>query len=144
MPPMSEGTRWSSFSNCDGPSGLVSDSLVSSPRQWKERGATLWLRMHGCGNGVVPVVAERTRPQTVFLSRGWKSFARAHSLWDRHVLCFKKVAENTLFVKLYRSSGARLGCCEESSSGIESLSSCENSEERTDDDDSGSGSGSLQ
>ncbi|KAE8776613.1 l-ascorbate oxidase-like protein [Hordeum vulgare] len=100
--------------------------------------------MHGCGNGAMPVVAERTGPWTLFLDRGWKSFARSHNLWDRHVLRFKKVAQNTLSVKLYGSSGARLGCCEQSSSGTESLSSRENSEERTDDDDSGSGSGPSQ
>ncbi|KAE8787906.1 l-ascorbate oxidase-like protein [Hordeum vulgare] len=100
--------------------------------------------MHGCGNGVVPVVAERTGPRTVFLRRGWKIFAHAHSLLDRHVLRFKKVAEKTLSVKLYGSSGVRLGCNEESSSGTESLSSRENSEERMGDDDSGSGSGPSQ
>ncbi|KAE8770678.1 l-ascorbate oxidase-like protein [Hordeum vulgare] len=107
-------------------------------------GPTLWLHVNGCGNGAVPVVAERTRPWTLFLGRGWKSFARAHNLWDRHVLRFKKVAENTLFVKLYGSSGARLGCCEESSSGTESPSSRGCSEEGTGDDDTRRRSGSLQ
>ncbi|KAE8787557.1 l-ascorbate oxidase-like protein [Hordeum vulgare] len=100
--------------------------------------------MHGCGNGAVPVVAERTRPQTLFLGRRWKSFAYAHSLWDWHVLRFKKMAGNMLSVKLYGSSGAHLGCCEESSSGTKSPSSRGSSEEGTDDDDSGSGSGPLQ
>ncbi|KAE8806615.1 l-ascorbate oxidase-like protein [Hordeum vulgare] len=100
--------------------------------------------MHGCGNGAVPVVAERTGPRTLFLSRGWKSFARAHSLWHRHVLRFKKMAENTLPVKLYGSSGACLSCCEESSSGTECPSSLGSSEEGTGDDDKGSRSGPLQ
>ncbi|KAE8803230.1 l-ascorbate oxidase-like protein [Hordeum vulgare] len=100
--------------------------------------------MHGCGNGDVLVVAERIGSRTLFLGRGWKSFTRAHNLWDRHVLRFKKVAEKTLSVKLYGSSGARLGCCEESLSETRSLSSCESGEERTDDDDNGSGLGPSQ
>ncbi|KAE8803429.1 l-ascorbate oxidase-like protein [Hordeum vulgare] len=100
--------------------------------------------MHGCGNGVVPVVAERTGPRTLFLGRGWKSFARAHSLWNGHVLRFKKLADNMLSIKLYGSSSARLGCCEESSSGTESPSSRGSDEQGKDGDDSGSGSGPPQ
>ncbi|KAE8821803.1 l-ascorbate oxidase-like protein [Hordeum vulgare] len=100
--------------------------------------------MHGCGNGAVLVVMERTGPQTLFLGHGWKSFARTHSLWDRHVLHFKKMAGNMLSVKLYQRSRARLDCCEESSSGTESPSLPGSRKEGTDDDDIGSGSGRLQ
>ncbi|KAE8766434.1 l-ascorbate oxidase-like protein [Hordeum vulgare] len=100
--------------------------------------------MHGCGNGAVPVVVEHNGPRTLFLGRGWKSFADAHDLWDRHVLRFKRMADNVLSIKLYRSSGARLNCCEESSSGTESPSSRGSDQEGTDGDDSKSGSGPLQ
>ncbi|KAE8798263.1 l-ascorbate oxidase-like protein [Hordeum vulgare] len=100
--------------------------------------------MHSCGNGAVPVVVERTGPRTLFLGRGWKSFARVHSLWYRHILRFKKMAGKVLSVKLYGSSGACLGCCEESSRKTERPSSRGSGEDTMDDDDSGSGSGPLQ
>ncbi|KAE8820519.1 l-ascorbate oxidase-like protein [Hordeum vulgare] len=100
--------------------------------------------MHGCSNGAVPVVVELTGPRTLFLGRGWKRFARAHSLWDKHVLRFKKIADNMLSIKLYGSSGARLGCCEESSSGTKSPSLHGSDKEGMEGDDSGSGSGPWQ
>ncbi|KAE8811128.1 L-ascorbate oxidase-like protein [Hordeum vulgare] len=97
----------------------------------------LWLRVHGCGNGAVTVAVEQPRPQLLFLGRGWKSFARAHNLWDGHVLRFKMMADNLLSVKIYGSSGVRLSCCKESSSNTESPSSREGDLDGTD----GSGSG---
>ncbi|KAE8777674.1 l-ascorbate oxidase-like protein [Hordeum vulgare] len=77
----------------------------------------LWLRVHGYGNGAVPVVVVHPGPRLLFLGRGWKSIARAHNLWDGHVLRFKMTADNLLSVKLYGILGVRLGCYKESSSG---------------------------
>ncbi|KAE8811119.1 l-ascorbate oxidase-like protein [Hordeum vulgare] len=103
----------------------------------KEKPPMLWLRLHGCGNGTVPVAVEHARPLLMFLGRGWKSFSRAHNLLDGHVLRFKMMADNLLSVKLYGSSGARLGYCEESSSGTDSPSSSWGDEEGSDGSDSG-------
>ncbi|KAE8811543.1 l-ascorbate oxidase-like protein [Hordeum vulgare] len=95
----------------------------------------LWLRVHCCSNGDVPVAIAHPRPRLLFLGCGWKSFARAHNLWDGHVLRFKMTAYNLLSVKLYGSSGARLGCCEESSSGTDNPSSSGGDEEGSDGSD---------
>ncbi|KAE8774433.1 l-ascorbate oxidase-like protein [Hordeum vulgare] len=84
----------------------------------------LRLRVHGCGNAAVPVTMEQPGPRLLFLDRGWKSFARARNLWDERILHFKMMADNLLSVKVYRSSGVRLGCCEKISSGTGSPSSC--------------------
>ncbi|KAE8786025.1 l-ascorbate oxidase-like protein [Hordeum vulgare] len=100
----------------------------------------LWLRVHVCGNGAVPVAVEHLGPRLLFLGRGWKSFARAHTLGDGHVPRFKMTADNLLSVKLYGSSGARLDCCEESLSEIDSPSSCGGDEEGSDGSDIGDGS----
>ncbi|KAE8808056.1 L-ascorbate oxidase-like protein [Hordeum vulgare] len=106
----------------------------------EEKPPTLWLWVHGCGNGAVPVVVEHPGPRLLFLDRGWKSFARAHNLWDGHVLRFKIMADNLLSFKLYGSSGARLGYCEESSSGTDNSSSSGGDKEGSDGSDSGDGS----
>ncbi|KAE8821110.1 l-ascorbate oxidase-like protein [Hordeum vulgare] len=110
----------------------------------EEKPPTQWLRVHGCGNGAVSVVVEHPGARLLFLGRGWKSFARAHNLWDGHVLCFKMMADNLLSVKLYGSSGARLGCYEESSSGTDSPSSSGDGKEGSDGNDSGDGSDPQQ
>ncbi|KAE8790446.1 l-ascorbate oxidase-like protein [Hordeum vulgare] len=110
----------------------------------EEKPSMMWLRVHGCDNGVVPVVVEHPGPRLLCLGRGWKSFARAHNLWDGHLLRFKMTADNLLSVKLYESSGARLGCCEESSSGTDTLSSSGGDEERSDGSDSRDGSDPRQ
>ncbi|KAE8793028.1 L-ascorbate oxidase-like protein [Hordeum vulgare] len=77
----------------------------------------------------------------MLLGRGWKAFARAHGLEDWHVLCFKMVEVDMLSVKFYGRSGMRLGCCEESSSGVEcsSSSGCD----KEDSDGVGGGDGSI-
>ncbi|KAE8806757.1 L-ascorbate oxidase-like protein [Hordeum vulgare] len=98
----------------------------------EEKLLILWLRVHGYGNGTVPVVVEQPGLRLLFLVRGWKSFARSHNLWDGHVLRFKMMSDNLLFVKIYGISGVRLGCYKESSSGTESPSSHEGNEEGTD------------
>ncbi|KAE8766539.1 hypothetical protein D1007_62215 [Hordeum vulgare] len=63
----------------------------------------LWLQVHGCGNGTVPVTVEQPGPRLLFLRRGWKSFARARNLWDGHVLHFKMMVDNPLSVKITRA-----------------------------------------
>ncbi|KAE8768140.1 L-ascorbate oxidase-like protein [Hordeum vulgare] len=95
----------------------------------------LRLQVHGCGNSAVPVIVEQPGPWLLFLGRGWKSFARAHNLWDGQVLHFKMMADNLLSVKIYGSLGARLGCCEESSSWNNNPSSCESNEDGSDGSD---------
>ncbi|KAE8795379.1 l-ascorbate oxidase-like protein [Hordeum vulgare] len=97
----------------------------------------LWLRVHGCGNGAVSVAVEHPGPRLLFLGCGWKSFARAHNLSDWHVHRFKMAVDKLLSIKLYGSLGARLGCCEESSSGTDNPSSSGDGEEGSDDSDSG-------
>ena len=61
----------------------------------------LRLQVHGCGNGTVPVTIEQAGPRILYLGGGWKSFARAHNLWDGHVLHFKMMVDNLLTVKIY-------------------------------------------
>ncbi|KAE8816605.1 l-ascorbate oxidase-like protein [Hordeum vulgare] len=97
----------------------------------EEKLLMLWLRVHGCGNGAIPVAVEHPGPRLLFLGRGWKSFARAHNLWEGHILRFKMMSDNLLSVKLYGSSGVRLSCCEESSSGTKSPSLRGSEEEGT-------------
>ena len=46
----------------------------------EEKPPMLWLRVHGCGNGAVPLTMEQPGPRLLFLGRGWKRFARAHNL----------------------------------------------------------------
>ncbi|KAE8776332.1 l-ascorbate oxidase-like protein [Hordeum vulgare] len=104
----------------------------------------LWLRLHGCDKGAIPVAMEQPGPRLLFLGRGWKSFAHAHNLWDGHVLHFKMMADNLLSVNIYGSSGVCLSCCEESSSGTESPSSREGDEDGTYESDNGYGSDPRQ
>ncbi|KAE8805529.1 l-ascorbate oxidase-like protein [Hordeum vulgare] len=99
----------------------------------------LWLQAHDCGNGAVQVVVQYPEPRLLLLGRGWKNFTRAHNLWDGNILRFKMVAANLLSIKVYGSSGIRLSCYEERSSGTESPSSCESEEEDSDGCDSGNG-----
>ncbi|KAE8790989.1 l-ascorbate oxidase-like protein [Hordeum vulgare] len=110
----------------------------------KEKLLMLWLRVHVCSNGAVPVAVEQPGPRLLFLVRGWKSFARAHNLWDGNVLRFKMMADNLLSDKIYGSSGVRLSCCEESSSGTGSPSSRGSDEDGTDGSDDGYGSDPRQ
>lgn len=80
------------------------------------------------------VHVEYLKHHSMLLGRGWKAFARAHSLEDGHVLRFKLAEDNMLPVKFYGRSGVRLGCCKESSSGAKCPSSSDSDEE-----DSGGG-----
>ncbi|KAE8783772.1 l-ascorbate oxidase-like protein [Hordeum vulgare] len=97
----------------------------------------LWFRVYGFSHGAMQVHVEYPKRRSMLLRRGWKAFARAHSLKDGHILRFKLAEDNMLPVKFYGRSGVRLGCCEESSSGAECPSSSD-----SDDEDSGS-SGAL-
>ncbi|KAE8816703.1 L-ascorbate oxidase-like protein [Hordeum vulgare] len=74
-------------------------------------------------------------PRVMFLRHGWKTFARAHNFITRHVLRFKLVEADMLSVKIYGHSGARLGCCEESSSDTKSSSSSDSDKEDNADED---------
>ncbi|KAE8804626.1 L-ascorbate oxidase-like protein [Hordeum vulgare] len=75
------------------------------------------------------VHVEYLKDRSMLLGRGWKAFARAHSIEDRDVLRFKLAEDEMLSIKFYGRSGMRLGCCEESSSGTECPSSSDSDEE---------------
>ncbi|KAE8819683.1 L-ascorbate oxidase-like protein [Hordeum vulgare] len=100
----------------------------------------LWLRAHDYHNGAVQVDVEYPERHVLLLGRGWKSFARAHNVMDGHILHFKMMKADLLFVKIYGRSCARLSCFEVSSSRTKSPSSHDSDEE--DSDGSGSGDGS--
>ncbi|KAE8811599.1 l-ascorbate oxidase-like protein [Hordeum vulgare] len=89
----------------------------------------VWHHVHGCRNGVVYVDANYATLRVMVLRRGWKTFARAHNFMAGHVLRFKMVEVHMLFVKIFGHSGARLGCCEETSSDTESSSSSDSDKE---------------
>ncbi|KAE8820501.1 l-ascorbate oxidase-like protein [Hordeum vulgare] len=96
----------------------------------------VWLRMHGCYNSVVYAGTEYPAPRVMLLRRGWNTCARAHNFMEGHDLCFKLVEADMLSFKIYGCSGARLGCCNESSSKAESSSSNDSDEEDNADGDS--------
>ena len=75
----------------------------------------------------------------MYLRQGWKTFACAHSLSEGHVLHCNLMESVLLSVKVFRSSGIRLGCCMESSTDDESSSSSDSDEEdiASDDNDNG-------
>jgi hypothetical protein len=77
-------------------------------------------------------------PHVMYLRRGWKTFACAHGFSEGHVLQFKLMESGLLSVKIFGRSGARLGCCAESSTDDESSSLSESDEEDSDGDDDGS------
>ena len=72
-----------------------------------------------------------------FLRRGWKTFARAHSLAAAYILHLKLMDTTLLSIKVFGRSGARLGCCAESSIDDESSSSSDSDEEDTNGKDDG-------
>ena len=97
----------------------------------------LRLHMRGCGNGGMWVDVDFPAPHVMYLRRGWKTFAHAHSLSKGHVLSFKVMESGLLSVKIFGRSGTRLGCCAESSTNDERSSSSESDEEDSDSDDDG-------
>ncbi|KAE8807837.1 L-ascorbate oxidase-like protein [Hordeum vulgare] len=71
----------------------------------------------------------------MLLRPGWKTFAHAHIFMVGHVLRFKLVEADMLFVKIYGHFGAHLDCCEQSSSDAESSSSSDSDKEDSADED---------
>ena len=90
---------------------------------------TLRLHMRGCGNGGTPVDIDFPAPHVMYLHRGWKTFARVHSLTAGLVLYFKLMENGLLSVKVFGDLGTRLKCCMESSSDDEDSSSSGSDEE---------------
>ena len=99
---------------------------------------TLRLHMRGCGNGCTQVDVDFPAPHVMYLRRGWKTFARIHSLTAGLVLYFKLMEGGLLSVKVFGDLGTRLKCCVESSSDDEDSSSSESDEEDSDSDDESS------
>ncbi|KAE8794317.1 l-ascorbate oxidase-like protein [Hordeum vulgare] len=93
----------------------------------------LWLRAYSCSHDAMEVRVEYPKRRSMLLERDWKSFARADSLEDGHILCLKIGEDNMLSVKFYGRSGVCLGCYEESSSGAECSSSSDSDKEDSDD-----------
>ena len=75
----------------------------------------------------------------MYLRRGWKTFARIHSLTEGLSLHFKLIEGGLLSVKIFGHFGTRVRCCVESSSNYEDSSSSESGEEDNGNDDEGSG-----
>ena len=98
---------------------------------------TLKLHMRGCGNGGTRVDVDFPAPRVMYLRRGWKTFARIHSLTAGLVLYFKLMEDNLLSVKVFKDLGTRLKCCVESSSDDEDSSSSGSDEVDSDSDDEG-------
>ena len=100
---------------------------------------TLRLHMRGCRNGGTRVNVDFPAPQVMYLRRGWKTFARIHSLTAGLVLYFKLMENGLLSIKVFGDFGTRLKCCVESSSDDEDSSSSGSDEEDNDSNDKSSG-----
>ena len=98
---------------------------------------TLRLHMRGYGNGGTRVDVDFPAPRVMYPRRGWKTFARIHSLTAGLVLYFKLMEGGLLSVKVFGDLGTRLKCCVESSSGDEDSSSSGSDEEDNDNSDEG-------
>ena len=94
--------------------------------------------MDSCCNGPVQVTVETSNNGIMYLTRGWKSFARARCLGQGHLLHFRLDGPDTLVVKFFRASGAHLECCAESSSDSDTASSSDAEDDDDDGDDDGS------
>ncbi|KAM3349251.1 hypothetical protein ACQJBY_022382 [Aegilops geniculata] len=97
----------------------------------------LRLHMRGCGNGSMWVDVDFPAPHVMYLRRGWKTFARPHSLSEGLILHFKLMENSLLSVKVFGHLGTHLRCCAESSTDNETSSSSESDEEDSDSDDEG-------
>ena len=75
----------------------------------------------------------------MYFDRGWKTFARIHSLTAGITLHFKLMEGNLLTVKVFGDSGTRVRCCVDSSSDSEDSPSSESDEEESDSDDEDGG-----
>ena len=101
---------------------------------------SLRLHMRGCGNGGTRVDVDFPAPRVMYLRRGWKTFARIHSLTAGLVLYFKLMEDGLLSVKVFGDLGTRLKCCVESSSDGDSDDGSSSSSE-SDEEDSGADDG---
>ena len=101
---------------------------------------TLRLHMRGCGNGGTRVDVDFPAPRVMYLRRGWKTFARIHSLTAGLVLYFKLMEDGLLSVKVFGEFGTRVKCCMESSSDGDSDDGSSSSSE-SDEEDSGADDG---
>ena len=95
--------------------------------------------MRGYGNGSMRVDVDFPAPHVMYLHRGWKTFARIHSLTLGLILYFKLMENGPLSVNVFGDLGTRLKCCVESSSDDEDSSSSGSDEEDSDSDDEGVG-----
>ena len=100
---------------------------------------TLRLHMRGCGISGTRVRVVFPAPNVMYLDRGWKTFARIHSLMEGFTLHFKLMEGDLLSVKVFGCFGTRAKCCVDSSSDSEGSSSSESDEEESDNDDESSG-----
>ena len=100
---------------------------------------TLRLHMRGCGISGTRVRVAFPAPNVMYLDRGWKTFARIHSLTEGFTLHFKLMEGDLLSVKAFGCFGTRAKCCVDSSSDSEISPSSESDEEGSDSDDEGSG-----
>ena len=101
---------------------------------------TLRLHMRGCRNGGTRVDVDFPAPHVMYLYRGWKTFARIHSLTVGLVLYFKLMEGGLLSVKVFGDFGTRLKCCVESSSDGDSDDGSSSSSE-SDEEDNGADDG---
>ena len=97
---------------------------------------TLRLHMRGCGSGGMRVDVDFPTPHIMYLRRGWKTFARIHSLTAGLVLYFKLMEDGLLSVRVFGDLGTLLKCCVESSSDGDSDNGSSSSSE-SDEEDSG-------
>ena len=100
----------------------------------------LQLHMRGCGNSGTWADVDFPAPHVMYLRRGWKNFARIHSLTAGLVLYFKLMEDGLLSVKVFGDFGTRLKCCVESSSDGDSDDGSSSSSE-SDEEDSGADDG---
>ena len=101
---------------------------------------TLRLDMRGCGNGGTRVDVDFPAPHVMYLRRGWKTFARIHSMTAGLVLYFKLMEDGLLSVKIFGEFRTCLKCCVESSSDGDSDDGNSSSSE-SDEQDSGADDG---
>ena len=100
----------------------------------------LRLHMRGCRNGSMWVDVDFPAPHVMYLYRGWKMFARIHSLTAGLVLYFKLMEDGLLSIKVFGDLGTRLKCYVESSSDRDSNDGSSSSSE-SDEEDSGAHDG---
>ena len=93
----------------------------------------LRLHMRGCGISGTRVRVAFPAPNVMYLDRGWKTFARIHSLMEGFTLHFKLMEGNLLSVKAFGCFGTWAKSCVDSSSDSEGSSSSESNEEGSSD-----------